>query len=116
MAQATITPLRPAGPGKCLSDEEFKGLVNATPGWEPDGDAKVEEVPASDGSTIRRLAAQGQLDGLKTAQYCYLLANAKGQQLVVAFTMTPAQVAALETRDLALVRGITLGAGGKDGD
>jgi hypothetical protein len=116
VAQATITPLRPAAPGKSFSDEEFKELVNATPGWEPDGDTKVEEVSASGGITIRRLAVQGQLDGLKTAQYCYLLTNSQGEQLVVAFTMTPSQVAALETRDLVLVRGISLRTGGRQGE
>jgi hypothetical protein len=116
VAQATITPLRQVAAGKSLSDEEFKGLVNATPDWEPDGEAKVEEISASGGNTIRRLAVQGQLDGLKTAQYCYLLASPRGEQLAVAFTMTPSQVAALETRDLVLVRGISLGNRGKEGE
>jgi len=112
VAQATITPLRRAA-GKVLADDEFKELVNATPGWQPDAEAKVEEITPSGGKasssdyTIKRLAAQGKLDDLKTTQYCYLLANPQGDQLIVSFTMTPAQVATLDTRDLALVRGIT---------
>jgi hypothetical protein len=116
VAQATVTPLRQAAPGKCLTDEEFKELVNATPGWEGDGDAKVEDVKGSNGNTVRRLAVQGQLDGLKATQYCYLVASPQGEQVVVTFTLTPAQVQALDTRDLALVRGITFGGGRKAGE
>jgi hypothetical protein len=108
--------MRKAAAGKHLSDDEFKDLVNATPGWEPDGDVKVEDMTDSGSNTIRRLAVQGQLDGLKTAEYCYLIANQKGEQLVVAFTMTPAQVSALDTRDLALVRAIVLGNGRNEGE
>jgi hypothetical protein len=111
IAQVTITPLKAADPGKSLSEEEFKELVNATPGWEPEAEAKVEEIttPASKGGDylLKRLAAQGKLDGLKTTQFCYLLSSPRGEQLVVAFTTTPAQATALEDRDLALVRGIT---------
>jgi hypothetical protein len=113
VAQVTITPLRPAEAGKGLSDDEFKELVNATPGWEPEAEAKVEEItvpagknPAAD-YTLKRLAAQGKLDGLKTTQFCYLLSSPQGDQVVVAFTTTPAQAGALDGRDLALVRGIT---------
>jgi hypothetical protein len=117
VAQATITPLRRAAAGKSLSDEEFKELVNATPGWEPEAEAKVEEIasPEKKGSSgdsiIKRLTVQGKLDGLSTTQYCYLVASPEGEQLVVSFTMTPEHVPALDTRDLALVRGITIGSG-----
>jgi hypothetical protein len=116
VAQATVTVLHRAAAGEHLSDEEFKELVNATPAWEPDGEAKVEDVTGSSGNTIRRLAAQGQLDGLKATQYCYLIASPQGEQAVVAFTMTPAQVQALDTRDLTLVRGFTFIGSGKKGD
>jgi hypothetical protein len=114
VAQATITPLRPAAAGKTLSDDEFKDLVNATPGWDPETEAKVEQLPATGGQgpskdyTIKRLAAQGSLDGQHIAQYCYLIASPQGEQLIVSFALTPAHVAALDTRDIALVRGITL--------
>jgi hypothetical protein len=111
VAQATITPLQQAAAGKYLTDDEFKELVNATPGWVAEAEAKVEEITASNGYTIRRLATQGQLDGLKATQYCYLVASPQGEQAVVAFTMTPAQVQTLNTRDLALVRGLTFTSG-----
>ena len=107
VAQATITPLQQAAAGKYLTDDEFKELINATPGWVAEAEAKVEEITSSSGYTIRRLATQGQLDGLKATQYCYLVASPQGEQVVVAFTMTPAQVQTLNTRDLALVRGFT---------
>jgi hypothetical protein len=112
VAQATITPLRRVDPGKTLSDEEFKDLVNATPGWEPEAEAKIEQLPPSGEGpaknyTIKRLAAQGSLDGQRITQYCYLIASPQGEQLVVSFTLTPAHVSALGTRDISLVRGIT---------
>ena len=113
VAQATITPLRRVDAGQMLSDEEFKDLVNATPGWEPETEAKVEQLPAPGGQgpskdyTIKRLAAQGSLDGQRITQYCYLVASPQGEQLVVSFTLTPAHVPTLGSRDIALVRGIT---------
>lgn len=113
VAQATITPLRQVDPGKTLSDDEFKDLVNATPGWEPEAEAKVEQLPPAGGQgptkdyTVKRLAAQGSLDGQRITQFCYLIASPQGEQLVVSFTLTPAHVATLGTRDIALVRGIT---------
>jgi hypothetical protein len=115
VAQVTVTPLPCATPGKHISDDEFKELVNATPGWQAETETRVEESPASGGNTIRRLAVEGQLDGLKAAQYCYLVASPQGEQVVVAFTMTPAQVQTLDTRDLALVRGITFAISRKQG-
>jgi hypothetical protein len=122
VAQATITPLRSAAGGKTLADEEFKELVNATPGWEPEAEAKVEELTPSGGNTsssdytLKRLVAQGKLDDLKTTQYCYLLASPQGEQAVVSFTMPPAQVPTLDARDLAMVRGITFASSRKQGE
>jgi hypothetical protein len=46
------------------------------------------------------------MDGLKVVQNFYIVAGPGGDQVVLAFTMTPTQAEKLGTRDLALVQGI----------
>ena len=61
------------------------------------------------GRWIYRISALGQLDGNKVLQNFYLVAGPDGQQVVVAFTMTPKQADRLGTRDLSLAVSIDFG-------
>jgi hypothetical protein len=106
VAQATLTPWKKLAAGKHLDAERFKELIAQTPGWEQEKVLQDEEVPAPKDYWIYRLAAEGQVEGLKALQYFYLIAGPQGDHLLVAFTMTPAQAQKLDTRDLNLVRSL----------
>jgi hypothetical protein len=104
VSQATITPWTPAAEGKHLTAAEFKSIMNDTPGWEMEQELQSAEVPPEGGkSWVYRYSALGKLDGLAVLQNFYLVANKDGDQVVVAFTMTPKQADKLGARDLALV-------------
>ena len=72
--------------------------------------AQDGEIPAEKGRWIYRIAAAGTMDGIKVVQSFYLIAGAGGEQVVLAFTMTPAQAEKLGTRDLSLVQGLEFAA------
>ena len=103
VAQVTLTPWTKAEPGKHLTPEEFKQAMSETTGWEPEQELQADEVPLDGDRWCYRLLQAGKLDGIKVTQSFYVVASPTGEQLVLAFTMTPAQVAKLGTRDLALV-------------
>jgi hypothetical protein len=104
LAQATITPWTPAGDGKHLTGEEFKALMDKTPGWEPEKELQGGEVPSEGGKLwVYRYSTLGQLDGVAVLQNFYLIASPNGDQVVVTFTMTPKQADKLGARDLSLV-------------
>jgi hypothetical protein len=107
VAQATLTPWERARPGEHLSPEAFRESTSKTPGWEQGEAVEDGEVPADGGRWIYRISAPGRMDGLKVVQNFYVVAGPGGEQVLLAFTMTPAQVEKLGTRDLALVRGIS---------
>jgi hypothetical protein len=108
VAQATVTPWKKMPAGKHQTGAEFAAVIAKTPGWEQEKVLESKEISAPKGLWIYRVAAEGQLDGLKALQYFYLIAGPEGDQLLVAFTMTPAQAQKLDTRDVTLIRGITL--------
>ena len=106
VAQATITPWESAGAGKHMSVEAFREAMAKTPGWEQGDVAQDGEIPTDAGPWLYRISAAGVMDGLKVVQNFYLVASPTGEQIVLAFTMTPAQVEKLGTRDLAFVQGL----------
>jgi hypothetical protein len=106
VAQVTITPWKKAEPGKHLSPDEFREAMSATAGWEPEQELQAGEFPLQGGNWGYRLSIAGKLDGLQVTQNFYLLANPQGEQIVLAFTLTPGQVTKLGTRDLALVESL----------
>jgi hypothetical protein len=108
VAQATLSPWTKAEKGKHLSPEEFQAAMDATPGWQPEKVLQTGEVPADGSRWIYRLSALGQLDGVNVLQNFYLIAGPGGDQLVVAFTLTPKQADRLGTRDLTFASGIEL--------
>ena len=102
VAQVTITVWKPAEKGKHLSPEEFAQAMADTPGWEPTKELQSGEVPAEDGKWIYRISTLGKMDGTEVMQNFYLVAGPDGQQIVLAFTLTPKQADRLGTRDLSL--------------
>jgi hypothetical protein len=119
VAQVTVTPWRKMEKGSHVSKEEFKATMAQTPNW-----TEAEELEAKDMSKeieadkknywVYRISALGQLDNLNVMQYFYLVAGPEGDQVVLAFTMTPAQAQKLAARDLALVRTLTFPAAAKE--
>ncbi len=114
VAQATLSPWRKLEPGKHFTGDEFKELIAETPGWVAEKFLKTEEVPAAagNGNWVYQIAAEGEMEGVKALQYFYLVAGPQGDQVLVTFTMTPAQAQRLGTRDLDLLRGIAFPASG----
>jgi hypothetical protein len=108
VAQATVTPWTSAKLGEHLSPQEFAQAMARTPGWMPEQELQAGPFPVEPGHWGYRLSVQGQLDGLPVVQNFYLVAGPTGAQVVVVFTMTPAQAGKIGTRDLTLVGSLTL--------
>jgi len=106
IAQVTMTPWTAAEKGKHLSAEEFKDAMTRTPGWEPENELQAGEVPTDDNRWIYRVSAQGKMDDETVVQNFFLVAGPNGDQVVLAFTMTPKQADRLGTRDLSLAGSI----------
>jgi hypothetical protein len=113
VAQVTLTPWTSAAPGKHLSPEEFKAAMNDTSGWRPEKELQAGEVPSGDGHWVYRFSVLGQLDGVSVLQNFYLVAGPGGEQVVLAFTLTPKQVDKLGARDLSLVGSLEVPAAAK---
>jgi hypothetical protein len=109
VAQVSIAPWKKAAPGMHLPEAEFQTLVATSPGWNQDKLLKQpEEIPLHNAQWAYLVAAEGDLDGVRAVQYFYLMAGPGGDQVVLTFTMTAAQAQKLGSRDLELVRGLTL--------
>lgn len=106
IAQCTITPWAPAAKGKHLSPEDFRAAMNKTPGWELNKELIADEISASEGRYIYRIAAQGQMDGAEVVQHFFLIAAPTGEQVIMTFSMTPRMVEKLGARDVNLVGGL----------
>lgn len=106
IAQATIITWKNADAGKHMDPDDFKKIVGQSPGWDMEEIVESGEVPTDEGRWIYRVTARGELDGAKVVQNFILLAGPKGDQVVVTFTMKPANAAKIGTRDLALVNAI----------
>jgi hypothetical protein len=108
VAQVTVTPWTAAKAGEHLSAEAFQEAMASTPGWEQENVLQAGEVLKEKERWVCRVAAVGQMDGLKLMQNFYLVAGPGGDQVVLAFTFTEAQADKLGARDLALVNGLDL--------
>ena len=102
LAQVTITPWTAAEKGKHLSPAEFRDAMDETPGWEASMELQAGEVPSGDSRWIYRISQLGTLDGSDVMQNFYLAASPDGEQVVLAFTLTPKQADRLGSRDLSL--------------
>jgi hypothetical protein len=106
VAQATLTPWINAGKGKHLSAEEFKSKMNESAGWQAEQELQAGEVQGQEGRWVYRLSELGKMEDLAVLQNFYLVAAPGGEQVVVAFTMTPKQADKLGARDLSLIGGL----------
>jgi hypothetical protein len=106
VAQVTITPWTPAGKGQHLTAEQFEAAMADTPGWQTDQVRESGEIATDGGRWVYRISAQGKLDGIDVVQNFFLVAAPSGEQVVLAFTMTPKQAQRLGARDLALTGAI----------
>lgn len=104
VCQATIAPWKAAAAGKHLSPEEFEKLVAA--GWKMEQVLDRSEVGTDGDRWVYRIAARGELEGVAVAQTFYVVATAAGEQMILTFTMKPANAARLGTRDVAVVNAI----------
>jgi hypothetical protein len=106
VAQATVTCWKKAA-DKHLSGDEFKDAMTESLGWQQEKLLVAkEEDPTQKGYWIYRVEGEGKLNGQEARQNFYLVAGPHGEQVVVAFTMTPNQVQKLAEKDLELVRNI----------
>jgi hypothetical protein len=108
VAQATLTPWESAKEGEHMTPQAFREAMAKTPGWEQGDVVQEGEIPAEKGRWIYRVSAPGLMDGIKVVQNFFLIAGPGGEQIVVAFTMTPSQAEKLGTCDLALISGLTI--------
>ncbi len=108
VAQATVTPWDAARPGEHLSPAQFREAMAKTPGWHQAEIVQEGEIPAVKGYWIYRIAAAGEMDGMRVIQNFFLIAGPSGGQLVVVFTMSPNQVEKIGARDIEFARGIEL--------
>jgi hypothetical protein len=106
VAQVTITPWTAAGKGQHLSAEQFESAMAETPGWEVQQVREAGEINTEGGRWVYRISAQGKLDGIDVVQNFFLVVAPSGEQVVLAFTMTPKQAQRLGARDLALTGAI----------
>jgi hypothetical protein len=102
VAQVTVTPWTKAEKGTHLTPVEFREAMSKTQGWQPEEELQAAEVPTDGGRWIYRISTTGQLDGVKVMQNFYLVASPNGDQVVLAFTMSPKQADRLGTRDISL--------------
>lgn len=109
LAQATITPWKKVDPAKAMSVGDFADLMAKTPGWALDKETerKTLDNPSKGHHTIHRVIASGELDGVRTVQYFYLIVGSGGEQLIVTFSVVPQQVTRIGSRDVEMIREIT---------
>lgn len=108
VAQATVTMWKNAGAGKHLSVEEFQQLVSKSAGWQMEQVVDHGNVAGEGDRWAYRISAKGDLDGIKVIQNFFIVAAPTGEQVILTFTMKPANAARVGTRDLAIVNGIEL--------
>jgi hypothetical protein len=108
LAQVTITPWKKVDPAKAMSIGDFADLMAKTPGWALDKETErktLENAPKGH-HTVHRVIASGELDGVRTVQFFYLIVGTSGDQLIVTFSVVPQQTTRLGARDLEMVREI----------
>lgn len=110
IAQATFTPWKKSDAKAITRLDDFAALMAKTPRWteEKEIERKQIDAPGKNGPTIYRVAATGELDGVRTVQFFYLIISPKGDQLIATFSVVPQHVQRLGARDLELVRDIVL--------
>jgi hypothetical protein len=106
VAQCTLTPWRKVGASGPLKLEEFADLMAKSPGWQQETELEKEQPKSSEGYTIYRVTASGKLVNVAAVQSFYLVIGKNGEQLIGAFTMTPAMARELASRDVTLIESL----------
>ncbi len=109
VAQATVTPWEKVEPGQHTDPAKFREMMMASPGWTPEDVMQAGEAqnqPA--GRFVYRVTARGTMGDAKIVQAFYLVANSRGEQAVVTFTLKQSQLAKLAARDQLLVDGLEI--------
>jgi len=109
IAQATIVPWKTLAPGTKTADDDFRKAIAETPGWVREEEVEAGTIPSEPDRTIFRITARGDLDGVRVVQTFCLITDKNGRQVVVTFTMKPAQVGRIGTRDVGLLNAIDFG-------
>ena len=108
IAQATITTWKKTDPAKVTPIAAFADLMAKTPGWNEDKETERKEFKAAELAkghlAVYRIVVSGQLDGVATVQFFYLVVNPQGEQRIVTFSIVPQHVQRLGARDLELIR------------
>ncbi len=102
VAQLTVTPWAKAEKGKHLTEVEFKRAMHTSPGWAPERELQAGVAPSGGDRWVYRLSELGQLDGTQVLQNFFLVAGPDGDQVVLAFTLSPRMADKLGPRDLAI--------------
>ena len=108
IGQVTFTSWKKTDPKNVMSLEKFAEDMSKMPGWTEDKEIsreKLKDTPKGQ-HTVYRVAASGELDGVRTIQYYFLIVSPQGEQLIATFSIVPQQVPRLASRDLELVREI----------
>ncbi len=74
VAQATLTCWKNAGAAKHMAPSEFEKTVAEGTGWKMEQVLERVEIPTDGGRWVYRVAARGELDGIKVIQNFYLVA------------------------------------------
>ncbi|MBI3821898.1 MAG: hypothetical protein HY289_04365 [Planctomycetes bacterium] len=108
IAQVTVTAWKKVDPKNVITLKDFAEEMAKTPGWAEDKEIERKQVTeiAKGHHAVYRVAATGELDGVRTVQYFYLVVGAQGDQLLVTFSVVPQHIARIGVRDLELVREI----------
>ena len=108
IGQVTFTAWKKTDPKNVMSLEKFAEDMSKMPGWTEDKEIsreKLKDTPKGQ-HIVYRVAASGELDGVRTIQYYFLIVSPQGEQLIATFSIVPQQVPRLASRDLELVREI----------
>ncbi len=108
IAQATITPWKKIDPKNAMNLTDFAELVAKTPGWALDKETErktLDQLPKGH-HTVHRVIASGELEGVRTVQYFYLVVGTSGEQLIATFSVVPQLATRLGSADLEMVREI----------
>jgi hypothetical protein len=106
VAQATITPWKKIDPKDLITIADFAAQMAKTPGWREDKETdrtELKNLPKGQRAAYR-VVASGELDGVQTTQYFYLIVGTNGQQALITFSVDPQQVRNFGARDVELVR------------
>src|ERR1019366_2005348 len=106
IAQATFTTWKKTDPKSVMTLDQFAQDMAKTPGWAEDKEIERKQLKDTSKAhhTVYRVASAGELDGVRTVQYYYLIVSPQGEQLIVTFSVVPQHVPRLGSRDLGLVR------------